>query len=206
MTINGDHGDVTFVEERHDVDRGCAIPSVPEAGGAWRAERRCPGDEVSHVELAKEIDESASEVVVYGMAFRSLASLSLSCSILPLLFLFLFLFHFLSFFTLTCSPLLSLALSPALSLSLEAWLSVSPNIPCVTDKKGPVPLYRRGRRFGHRNNFCQLYRLSYSLTALTQGSSSKLEREPDSHQVAFSCVAARHTDKRITREDSSGSA
>ena len=39
----------------------------------------------------------------------------------------------------------------------------------MTDKKGPVLLYRPGRRFGHRNNFCQLYRLSYSLTALTQG-------------------------------------
>ena len=51
MTTNDEHGDVTVVEEGHDAERGCAIPSVPNAGGAWRAERRCPGDGVSYVVL-----------------------------------------------------------------------------------------------------------------------------------------------------------
>ena len=36
-------------------------------GGVWRAERRCRGDDVNMVKITRETDESASNVVGYGM-------------------------------------------------------------------------------------------------------------------------------------------
>ena len=48
-------------EERHREGHFCG----------QRADRRCQRDDVSNIEVASEIDEPASGVVVYGMVSRS---------------------------------------------------------------------------------------------------------------------------------------